>query len=81
MSDLFNRAGAQPAGAYFDIARLADGRFCVQFMKHGSAPRTSYTAGLTDVMKQIQRAGRLPVHTLDVELQRACRDQEIELLT
>lgn len=65
--------------AYFDIARLDDGRFCVQLVRRNSTTRKSYTPRLTDVIGQIVRV-RLPVRTHDEELQRVCRDREFELL-
>lgn len=66
--------------AYFDIARLDDGRFCVQFIRRNSTTRKSYTPRLTDVIAQMVRA-RLPVRTHDEELRRVCRERELELLT
>jgi hypothetical protein len=66
--------------AYFDIARLDDGRFCVQLIRRNSTTRKSYTLRVSDVIGQMVRA-RLPVRTHDEELQRACRDRELELLT
>jgi hypothetical protein len=80
MNEVSPQNGGHPPDSYFDIVRLDDGRFCVQFIKRGSIPRKSYTLRVTDVVKQLIRAGRLPVHTDDEELQRACRDQQIELL-
>jgi len=65
---------------YLDVVRLEDGRYRVQFVKHGAVPRTSYTAHVGAVVKQAQRAGNIPVHTDDAELRRLCHDQLIELI-
>ncbi|HWQ12137.1 MAG TPA: hypothetical protein VNL77_05020 [Roseiflexaceae bacterium] len=70
----------QPPDSYFEIARLDDGRYCVQFIKRGAPPRTSYTARVGDVVRQVLRAGHLPVRTRDDELRRACRDEQVVLL-
>jgi hypothetical protein len=66
--------------AYLDVVRLEDGRYCVQFMKHGSVPRTSYTGHAGAVVKQAQKAGNIPIHTGDAELRRMCSDQLVELI-
>jgi hypothetical protein len=65
---------------HLDVVRMEDGRYCVQFVKHGAVPRTSYTGHAGDVVKQAQRAGNIPVHTGDVELQRMCHDHLVELI-
>ncbi|MFO7168390.1 MAG: hypothetical protein DIU80_010230 [Chloroflexota bacterium] len=65
--------------AYFDIERLDDGRFCVQLVGRNSPTRKSYAPHLAAVIGQMVRA-RLPVRTQDEELQRICRDRELELL-
>lgn len=66
--------------AYLDVVRLDDGRYCVQFVKDGVIPRTSYTNHVGAVVKQAQRAGNIPIHTNDVDLRRMCRDQSVELI-
>jgi len=65
---------------YLDVARLADGRFCVHFIKQGVVPRTSYTMRVGDVVNQALRAGHVPVRTHDEELRRACSDQQVEII-
>jgi hypothetical protein len=65
---------------YLDVVRLEDGRYCVQFVKRGAAPRTSYTGHASAVVKQAQRAGNIPIHTGDAELRRMCDDQLVELI-
>lgn len=65
--------------AYFDIARLEDGRFCVQLVRRNSPTRTSYTPRVADVIGQMVRAG-LPVRTQDAELQGVCQDRQLQLL-
>ena len=67
-------------GPYLDVVRLGDGRYCVQFVKHGAVPRTSYTGQIGAVVKQAQRAGNIPIHTSDADLRRMCRDQLVELI-
>ena len=67
-------------GPYLDVVRLGDGRYCVQFVKHGVVPRTSYTNQISVVVKQAQRAGNIPIHTSDADLRRMCRDQLVELI-
>jgi len=68
------------AGRYLDVVRLGDGHYCVQFVKDGGVPRTSYTHEAGAVVRQAQRAGNLPIHTTDADLQRMCRDQQVELI-
>lgn len=65
---------------YLAVTPAQDGRYCVQFVKHGFPPRTSYASSAGEVIQQAQRAGRLPVHTSDEALQQACRDQNIQLI-
>ena len=67
-------------GPYLDVTRLGDGRYCVQFVKHGVVPRTSYTGQADAVVKQAQRAGNIPIRTSDADLRRICRDQLVELI-
>jgi hypothetical protein len=67
-------------GAYLDVVRMEDGRYCVQFVKRGAVPRTSYTGYAGAVVKQAQRAGNIPIHTGDAELRRMCSDQLVELI-
>jgi hypothetical protein len=67
-------------GRYLDVVRLDDGRYCVQLVKHGAVPRTSYTGRAGDVVRQAQRAGNIPIHTSDADLQRLCRDHSVELI-
>jgi hypothetical protein len=67
-------------GPYLDVVRLGDGRYCVQFVKHGVVPRTSYTGQASAVVKQAQRAGNIPIRTSDGDLRRMCRDQLVELI-
>ena len=67
-------------GPYLDVARLDDGRYSVQFVKHGTVPRTSYTRQADAVVKQAQRAGNIPIHTNDADLRRICRDHLVELI-
>jgi hypothetical protein len=66
--------------AYLDVVRLEDGRYCVQFVKRGSVPRTSYTGQAGAVVKQAQRAGNIPIRTGDAELRRMCNDKQVELI-
>ena len=68
-------------GAYLKVVRLEDGRYCVQFLKYGVPPRTSYTAFSDAVIKQAQRAGNIPIHTDDRDLQRMCQDNRVELIS
>ena len=75
-----NDASLPTSSSYLDVARLDDGRYCVQFVKYGAIPRTSYTIHMGAVVKQAQRAGNIPIHTNDVDLQRMCRDQLVELI-
>jgi hypothetical protein len=70
----------QHSRPYLDVARLEDGRYCVQFVKYGAIPRTSYTSQIGAVVKQAQRAGNVPIHTNDADLRRMCRDQLVELI-
>lgn len=79
MSETFRGDDEMTPEAYFDIARLDDGRFCVQLVRRNSTTRKSYTPRLADVIGQMVRTG-LPVRTHDEELQRVCRDRELELL-
>jgi hypothetical protein len=65
---------------YLDVVRLGDGRYRVQLMKQGVVPRTSYTHQAEAVVKQAQRAGNIPIHTSDADVQRVCRDQLVELI-
>jgi hypothetical protein len=65
---------------YLDVERVADGRYCVQFIKERSTPRKSYTAHAGDVVKQAQRAGHIPIRTEDEELRRLCRDRMVKLI-
>ncbi|MFL5806746.1 MAG: hypothetical protein ACJ8CR_34090 [Roseiflexaceae bacterium] len=75
-----NDNGLQRQGAYLDVVRLDDERYCVQFIKYGAIPRTSYTWHVGDVVKQAQRAGNIPIRTNDAELRRMCQDQSVELI-
>jgi hypothetical protein len=79
MSDTVRGDDQRAPDAYFDIARLDDGRFCVQLVRRNSTTRKSYTPRLTDVIGQMMHA-RLPVQTQDEELQRVCRERELQLL-
>jgi hypothetical protein len=65
---------------YLDVERVADGRYCVQFIKERGTPRKSYTAHVGDVVKQAQRAGNIPIRTEDEELRRLCRDCMVKLI-
>jgi len=65
---------------YLDVVRLGDGRYCVQFVKHGVVPRISYTGQAGAVVKQAQCAGNIPIHTSDADVRRMCRDQLVELI-
>jgi hypothetical protein len=65
---------------YLDVQRMGDGRYSVQFVKHGGVPHTSYTGHADAVVKQAQRAGNIPIHTSDADLRRICRDQLVELI-
>ncbi|HET9222354.1 MAG TPA: hypothetical protein VFO07_07620 [Roseiflexaceae bacterium] len=67
-------------GPYLDVVRLDDGRYCVQFVKPGAVPRTSYTGQADAVVKQARRAGNIPIRTSDADLRRICRDQLVELI-
>ena len=67
-------------GPYLDVVRLDDGRYCVQFVKQGAVPRTSYTGQADAVVKQARRAGNIPIRTSDADLRRICRDQLVELI-
>lgn len=66
---------------HLDVVRLGDGRYCVQFVKDGSVPRTSYTDDPAAVAQQAKRAGNIPVRTADAELRRICRDELVELIS
>jgi hypothetical protein len=66
---------------HLDVVRLGDGRYCVQFVKDGAVPRTSYTDDAAAVVQQAKRAGNIPVRTIDAELRRICRDQLVELIS
>ena len=72
--------GFQREGAYLDVVRQEDERYCVQFIKYGAIPRRSYTRHAGDVVKQAQRAGNIPIRTDDAELRRMCHDQLVELI-
>lgn len=65
---------------YFDVTRLDDGRYRVQFIKYGAPPRTSYTSRVSDVVTQVLRVGPVPVRTRDEALQRACFERQVEIL-
>lgn len=65
---------------YLDVSRLADGRYCVQFVKDGAPSRTSYAGEAEAVVRQAQRAGNIPVRTRDAELRHACESQLVDLL-
>ena len=65
---------------YLDVMRLGDGRYCVQFVKYGAVPRTSYISQVDAVVKQARRAGNIPIHTSDADLRRICRNQMVELI-
>ena len=67
-------------GPYLDVVRLGDGRYSVQFVKQDALPRTSYTNQADAVVKQAKRAGNIPIHTSDAELQRLCRDHLVEII-
>lgn len=65
---------------YLLVNRMDDGRYRVVFMKPGQSPRTSYSRQSSEVVRQAQRAGNIPVCTADPELQRACEQQQVLLL-
>jgi hypothetical protein len=67
-------------GPYLHVVRLGDGRYQVQLVKQGVVPRTSYTLQAEAVVKQAQRAGNIPIHTSDADVQRICRNQSVELI-
>ena len=67
-------------GPYLVVVRLDDGRYSVQFVKQGALPRTSYTNHANAVVKQAQRAGNIPIHTSDAELQSLCREHLVEII-
>ena len=67
-------------GPYLEVIHLEDGRYSVQFVKQGALPRTSYTYQAHAVVKQAQRAGNIPIHTNDAELQCLCRDHLVEII-
>jgi len=75
-----NEPALMHSGPYFNVVRLADGRYQVQFVRPGMILRTSYTEQAAAVVKQAQRAGNLPIHTSDVDVQRICQDQRVELI-
>ena len=75
-----DESGLLPPRPYLDVVRLGDGRYRVQLVKHGVVPRTSYTGQPGAVVKQAQRAGNLPIHTSDADVQRLCRDHSVELI-
>jgi hypothetical protein len=72
--------GSPRQTAYLDVARLENGRYCVRFVKDGLVPRTSYTNHSDAVVRQAQRAGNIPVRTVDAELRHLCRDHLLELI-
>jgi hypothetical protein len=79
-TDTANEPALLHSGPYFNVVRLDDGRYRVQFVRPGVTPRTSYT-GLADaVVKQAQRAGNLPIHTSDADVRRICHDKMVELI-
>jgi hypothetical protein len=80
MTELQRHDDAPKPDVYFDISRTDDGRFRVQLVRRGAAPRTSYAARLADVTRQIIRAQRLPVQTEDAEIRQACLHEQIELI-
>lgn len=65
--------------AYFDVARLDDGRFRVQLVRRDAITRTSYAPRLLDVVEQMARA-RQPVRTQDDALRGMLRERQIALL-
>ncbi|MCU0492846.1 MAG: hypothetical protein MUD01_14740 [Chloroflexaceae bacterium] len=67
--------------AYFAVARIADDRFCVQLVRDGLPPRTSYTSQIAAVIKQAQHVGSLPVYTTDAEVLQLCHTHHINVIT
>lgn len=68
-----------PAGAYLEVTRLPDGRYCVAYTA-GEVSRKSYTPSLEQVVRQAQRAGGLPVRTDDGALRQLCEDAAVPLI-
>ncbi len=69
----------QPTGAYLEVTRLPDGRYCVAYTA-GEISRKSYTPSLDQVIRQAQRAGGLPVRTDDSALRQRCEDAALPLI-
>lgn len=68
-----------PAGAYLDVTRTADGRYCVAYTG-GGVSRRSYTSSVEQVIRQAQRAGGIPVRTDDEALRRSCQEAALPLV-
>jgi hypothetical protein len=79
MTELLHRDAPTTTSPYFVVQQLPDGRYAVELIKEGSKPRRSVAPHIDEVMKQLVRAGRLPVQTDCADLRRACREHEIEL--
>lgn len=69
----------EPVGAYLVVTRAADGRYCVAYTD-GKISRRSYTPSVEQVIRQAQRAGRLPVRTDDATLRQRCQEVALPLI-
>jgi len=68
-----------PASAYLVVTRMPDGRYCVAYTD-GEVSRRSYTPSVEQVIRQAQRAGRIPVRTDDEVLRQRCQDVALPLI-
>lgn len=75
---LGNPGETVPTDAHLVVTRTADGRYCVAYIRSGVC-RRSYTRSVEQVIRQAQRAGRLPVHTEDEVLRQRCHEAELPL--
>lgn len=71
------RYSSQP---YLEVTHLEDGRYCVWFRRNGTPLRKSYTPHARAVVKQAQRAGHIPIHTVDKELRQLCLKHMVQLI-
>jgi hypothetical protein len=71
--------GAQPDRAHVTVTREPDGRYCVVYT-NGGISRRSYTSSLEQVIRQVRRAGDLPIITNDGALRQRCVDESLTLI-
>ncbi|MBX0328606.1 hypothetical protein K2Z83_13050 [Oscillochloris sp. ZM17-4] len=61
------------------VTREPDGRYCVVYT-NGEVSRRSYTSSLEQVIRQVRRAGGIPISTDDGALRQRCIDESLTLI-